>query len=58
MKDITLNNFVEERIKENENLFTTEEVECIKNHKECINKIYLLGAIDFRECYKNDKPDD
>lgn len=52
MKDITLSKFVEERIKENKKLFTTKELVCINSNKECINKIYLLGCKNAKECYE------
>ncbi len=52
MKSIFLENFIEERIEENKNLFTKEEIEFMKNNKECLHKVYLLGAINGRDCYK------
>lgn len=54
MKSIFLENFIEERIEENKNLFTKEEIEFMKNNKECLHKVYLLGAINSRDCYKKD----
>ena len=53
MKKVTLNDFTTERIEENSNLFTAKEIEYINANKECINKIYLLGFINSRECYEN-----
>lgn len=38
--------FVKERIKENENLFESEELETIKQNATLIKKIYLLGGMD------------
>ena len=52
MKDVVLDEFIKERIKENKELFKKEELEYIENNKECINKIYLLGFLNARECYK------
>lgn len=52
MKNVALSNFVEKRIQENAILFTAEELKYIRNHKKCIEKIYLLGFIDSKECYK------
>ena len=51
MKKISLENFIEERIAENRNLFTKEELKIIKKHPKCIRKIYLLGAMNGRTCY-------
>lgn len=53
MKKITLEKFIEERIQENEELFTRQEVQYIKRNKECINKIYLLGAKNGKETFEN-----
>lgn len=54
-KEVILNSFVKERIKENEKLFTVEELEYIKHNRNCINKIYLLGCVNSIESYKNNK---
>lgn len=51
MKNVTLDGFIEDRIKENEKLFTKEELEDMNGNKECIKKIYLLGFIHAKECY-------
>ena len=53
MESITLKKFIEDRIEENKNLFTTEELQYIKNNNECFNKVYLLGAINGKDCYKS-----
>lgn len=42
MKDEIL----EERIKENEELFTEEELKCINDNIGLSKKIYLLGILD------------
>lgn len=55
MKNVTLDCFMEDRMKENKNLFTKEELECIKYNKECAKKIYLLGFIHAKECYDKKK---
>ena len=52
MKDVVLNEFIKERIEENKELFTKDEIQCIINNNECINKIYVLGFINSRDCYK------
>lgn len=52
MKAIRLDDFIEDRIQENKELFTQKELECIKNHHECVRKIYLLGFIHGKECYE------
>lgn len=55
MENVTLDCFIEDRTEENKNLFTREELECIKYNKECIKKIYLLGFIDAKGCYEKKK---
>lgn len=55
MKNVTLGNFVEERINENKGLFTEKELNFINNNKDCINKIYLLGSLNSIQCYKDNK---
>lgn len=52
MKDVTLDSFIEDRMKENGRLFTIGELECIRNNKECVKKIYMLGFIHAKECYE------
>lgn len=54
MESIRLRKFIEDRIEENRNLFTTEELEHIRNNKECFYKGYLLGVINCKDCYKNE----
>ncbi len=54
MKSFALEKFIDERLEENKYLFTKEELEEIKKHKKCFHKVYLLGAINGRDCYKND----
>lgn len=53
MKGITLEGFVEDRIEENKELFTAEELQFIEMNRQCINKIYLLGIMDCRDCYEH-----
>ena len=55
MKSISLENFIEERIKENRKLFTKKEIEYMEKNKKCLTKVYLLGAINCRNCYKKDR---
>ena len=55
MKNVTLDSFIEDRIKENEKLFTKEELEDMSHNKGYVKKIYLLGLIHGKECY--DKQD-
>lgn len=54
MKKVTLEKFIEERIKENKGLFTVEEMICIEKNKGCINKIYLLGAKNSKETFEKE----
>lgn len=54
MKDITLSKFFNERIQKNSFLFTKEELKYISSHRKCVEKIYLLGLIDSKECYEDD----
>lgn len=55
MKSVSLKKFIDERIKENRELFTMEEIQCIKRHRECMYKMYMLGAMNSRNCFKEDK---
>ncbi len=55
MKDITLDNFIYERIQENKKLFTKKEWECVINNKECMKKMYLIGFTNAKECYQKGK---
>ncbi len=43
--------FIMERIGENIKLFNNDEIKIIKNNKEIIKKIYLLGFINAKNCY-------
>lgn len=58
MKDVVLSRksdleiFVQERIKENEELFTEEELTVINNNNIILKKIYLLGFKNSIDCYK------
>lgn len=57
MESITLDSFIEERIKENKKLFTMEELQFIKMNQKCASKIYLLGAMNCKDCiYKKHLP--
>lgn len=38
--------FLKERIKENERLFKSEEIEAIRKNETVIRKIYQLGLMD------------
>lgn len=42
---------VRDRIKENETLFTKEDLKIIEKSFETIKKIYLIGLINGREIY-------
>ncbi len=53
MKRAYLEDFIEERIEENSHLFTLEELAFISKNRKCIDKVYLLGAINSRDCFKN-----
>ena len=55
MKRISLEEFIEERIKENSHLFTSDEMEFMMKNKRCMYKVYLLGAINSRDCFQNDQ---
>ncbi|MCI8636970.1 MAG: hypothetical protein HFJ36_03845 [Clostridia bacterium] len=55
MKKITLDKFVEKRLKENKKKFTKEEWEIIKDYPQMVKKIYLLGFINAKECYEKRK---
>ncbi len=55
MQNITLESFFQDRMEENKNLFTEEEMKQICTHKKCARKVYLLGLMDGRECYKKDE---
>lgn len=44
-------NIIKERIKENINLFTNEELRLINKSMEIMKKMYLLGLINGKEIY-------
>lgn len=46
MNELNIDDFINERIKENKALFTKEELEIIKNNIKLTNKIYLFGILD------------
>lgn len=43
---INVEMLLEKRIKENEKLFTKDEIKLLIDNKNLIKKIYLLGALD------------
>ena len=45
-KELNLNEFINQRIMKNYNLFSEEEITLIKNNRILINKIYMLGILD------------
>ncbi len=45
--------WIKERIKENEELFSKEELKITKNNFSLIKKMYLIGLINGREIYKD-----
>ncbi len=55
MESITLESFFQERVEENERLFTKEEIKQIQRHKVCMHKVYLLGLINGKDCYGKNK---
>lgn len=46
MKEKNVEKLVKERIKENEKLFTGEELKVIKDNANIIEKVYLIGILD------------
>lgn len=46
-----LERFIEERIKQNKELFTNKEISIINQNKEIVKKIYMLGAINFNNIW-------
>ena len=54
MKKEVLNveKFIKQRIEENELLFSKKEIKHIKQEFNIIKKIYLLGFINSKDCYK------
>lgn len=55
MKKITLDKFIEKRVKENKKMFTKEEFEFIKSYPQIVKKVYLLGFVNAKECYEKKK---
>lgn len=55
VKNVTLNNFIKERIKDNEVLFNKQEYDIINNNSDLIKKIYILGVKDGKEIQKNNR---
>lgn len=52
-KEVTnLEEFIKERIEENKLLFSKKEMKCIKQEFNIIKKIYLLGFINSKDCFK------
>lgn len=49
---MNLSEFVYERMKENQNLFTKKEWAIIKANQELVKKVYMIGAIN-REHMEN-----
>ena len=45
-KKISLEGFTQERIMQNANLFSNEELTIIKNNSILMEKIYILGVLD------------
>lgn len=45
--------WIEERIKENVELFSKEELKIVKSNFKLMKKVYLMGLINGREIYKN-----
>lgn len=50
MKNVVLDEFLNQRIEENKILFSRKELEVIKANKKVIRKIYILGAVNFYNC--------
>lgn len=48
-----LEEFVKERIKENEKLFSGEELRIIKDNVKIVKKIYLIGLVNGKQIYGN-----
>lgn len=53
MEKEIMKEIVKGRVKENEKLFTKEELNFIKDNSKLIEKIYLLGSVDC--CFTNGK---
>lgn len=52
MKNV-VEKIVKERIKENEKLFTMEELKIIKDNAKIVKKIYLIGLVNGKQIYGN-----
>lgn len=52
MESITLKGFIKERVEENKDLFTEEELKVITENRDCFYKVYLLGAVNSKDCYE------
>lgn len=50
-KDI-VEEIVKERVKENEELFTMEELKFIKDNSKILKKVYLLGLVNGKNVYE------
>ena len=50
-----LDNFIEKRVIENKNLFTSKELKKIKRNKILIKKIYLLAIHDYNDINKKNQ---
>ena len=48
-KEDILQNFLQKRIEENENLFSKRELELIKDNFNIVKKIYILGINDIND---------
>lgn len=44
---------IKERIEENEELFTEDELEIVEENFSVIKKVYLIGLINAKEIYTN-----
>ena len=47
MEEKSVQEIVRKRVQENQNLFTKEELEYIEDNSIRIQKVYLLGSIDY-----------
>lgn len=48
---INVEKFIQERIEENKNLFTNNEIKTIEQNKIITKKIYLLGFVNSKDCF-------
>ena len=53
MEEKIIQEIVQKRVQENQNLFTKEELEYIEGNIDLMKKMYLLGLINGRETYNN-----